>query len=327
MSPMVIVIASLAACMGMGLLYALLQYGGGAQPQSRQMAIITGQQNAARKSTVDNANTRRANLAKRLKAQSEDEKSAKAKKESLSLLMVQAGFPQASRAAFWGWACASCATFLLLGFMLNQSGIMLVLFAVTGLLGFPKFVLRFCAKRRQKKFMDDFADGLEAMVRLLKAGMPVGEAVAMVAREFTGPLGEEMSRMYDEQKIGITLAESALSAANRMPLAEMQMFATGIAIQQQTGSSLSEVLTNLSKLIRARFRLKRKVTALSAEAKASALIIGSLPVLVATGLYLINPNYMIVLFTTTTGKILVGCAVGWMSIGVLVMRQMINFRI
>lgn len=198
---------------------------------------------------------------------------------------------------------------------------------ITGVLGFPRFVLRFLTQKRQKKFLEDFADALEAMVRLLKAGMPVGEAISMVAREFTGPVGEEMARMYDEQKIGIPLSESATHAARRMPLAEMKMFATGITIQQQTGSSLSEILTNLSKLIRARFRLKRKVVALSSEAKASAMIIGALPILVSAGLYAINPKYMIVLFTVTTGKILLGCAIAWMLVGILVMRQMINFKV
>lgn len=327
MTPLVIVIAALSALSGMVLLYAVLQSAGGPSTQQRQMSIITGQQGAQRKTSSDNPHARRANLAKRLKAQAEGEKTTKNKKETLSLMLVQAGFPSTAVAKFWLLSVFSCAAFIMLGLMLGQNGIILGLFAITGLLGFPKFVLRSCAKRRQKKFMDDFADGLEAMVRLLKAGMPVGEAVAMVAREFTGPLGDEMSRMYDEQKIGITLAESALAASKRMPLAEMQMFATGVAIQQQTGSSLSEILTNLSKLIRARFRLKRKVAALSAEAKASAIIIGSLPILVSAGLYAINPTYMIVLFTTTTGKILVGCAVGWMSVGILVMRQMINFKI
>jgi tight adherence protein B len=107
----------------------------------------------------------------------------------------------------------------------------------------------------------------------------------------------------------------------------MQMFATGISIQQQTGSSLSEVLINLASLIRARFRLKRKVQALSAEAKASAGIIGSLPVVVAFGLWCINPDYVELLWTTPTGKIMFYGSLGWMSIGVIMMKQMINFKV
>ena len=175
--------------------------------------------------------------------------------------------------------------------------------------------------------MSEFSDALEAMVRLLKAGMPVSEAILMASKEFEGPVGEEMSRIYDAQKIGVSLPEAALEAARRMPLTEMQMFATGVSIQAQTGASLSEVFSNLAGVIRARFRLKRKVQALSAEAKVSAMIIGALPVVVGSGLYFINRDYMIVLFTTSIGKMMMGFCVFWMLCGVLIMRQMINFKV
>ena len=123
------------------------------------------------------------------------------------------------------------------------------------------------------------------------------------------------------------LHEAATEATRRMPLAEMQMFATGLSIQAQTGSSLSEVLMNLSGVIRARFKLKRKIKALSSEAVASAAIIGSLPVLVATGMYFANYEYISVLFTDSFGNILLGGAVFWMLCGIFVMRAMINFKI
>jgi tight adherence protein B len=191
----------------------------------------------------------------------------------------------------------------------------------------PRFFLRWKTKRRQKQYLDDFADALEAMVRLLKAGMPVSEAIAMASREFTGPIGEEMAKIYEGQRVGLSLQEAVLDAARRMPITEMQMFATGISIQSQTGSSLSEVLTNLARVIRARFRLKRKVDALSAEAKASAMIIGALPFLVGGGMYLINRDFIMVLFTTNLGKAWLIGSVCWMLLGCLVMRQMINFKV
>ncbi|MES2729111.1 MAG: type II secretion system F family protein [Pseudomonadota bacterium] len=316
-----IAVISLAS---MAILYVLLQKFG-TQSQSQKMAIITGNKHAAQASG-DNPNARRAMLAKRLKSQGHQDENAP-KKNSLSIRLLQAGLSHVSPTKYWVFSAISAVVFVLLGLLLGQNGVMIILFLLIGLLGFPRYVLGFLTKRRQKRFMNDFADALDAMVRLLKAGMPVSEAVSMVAREFNGPVGEEMARMYDEQKIGISMAESAVSAARRMPLAEMQMFATGIAIQQQTGSSLSEIMTNLSKLIRARFRLKRKVIALSSEAKASAMIIGALPIFVSVGLYLINPKYMTVLFITATGKILLGCAIGWMLVGILVMRQMINFKV
>lgn len=149
----------------------------------------------------------------------------------------------------------------------------------------------------------------------------------MIAREFEGPVGEEMGRIYDKQKIGVPLHEAALEATRRMPLPEMQMFATGLSIQAQTGSSLSEVLMNLSGVIRARFRLKRKVKALSSEAIASASIIGALPCVVAGGMYFVNYDYLEVLFITPFGNVLLTIAFGMMMVGIFVMKIMINFKI
>ena len=178
-----------------------------------------------------------------------------------------------------------------------------------------------------EKFLEEFPDALDASVRLLQAGMPVSEAIAMASREFTGPLKEEMTRIYENQKIGVPLGQAALETAHRVPLTEVYMFATALQIQSETGSSLREVLSNLSTIIRARFRLKRKVKALSSEAKASAAIIASLPLLVTLGLKFANPEYISLLYTTPKGKFLATCAIGWMSCGVLIMRQMINFKI
>ena len=149
----------------------------------------------------------------------------------------------------------------------------------------------------------------------------------MIAREFEGHVGEEMERIKDKQKIGVPLHEAALEATRRMPITEMQMFATGLSIQSQTGSSLSEVLTNLSNVIRARFRLKRKVKALSSEAIASASIIAALPPMVAMGLYFVNYDYISLLFTDSWGNVLLTLAIVWMSLGVFVMKTMINFKI
>ena len=210
---------------------------------------------------------------------------------------------------------------------MGQPPHIMVAAVIIGLLGFPRFVLKRITAKRQKTFLEEFPDALEATVRLLKAGMPVSEAISMIAREFEGPVGEEMDRIYDKQKIGVPLHEAAVEATRRMPLTEMQMFATGLSIQAQTGSSLSEVLMNLSGVIRARFRLKRKIKALSSEAVASASIIGALPVLVATGMYFTNYEYIEVLFTTGTGKFLLTISVGMMAFGIFVMKQMINFKI
>lgn len=270
---------------------------------------------------------RRAEIAKKLRDEKEEDlhKSGK-KKTTIAMMLSQAGV-SISVKKFWILSFASMIFLSLMAKLLGQPVHIVLLAAIIGFLGLPRFVLKKKAANRQRKFLEEFPDALEATVRLLKAGMPVAEAVSMIAREFSGPVGEEMSIIYDKQKIGIPLHEAALEATRRMPLTEMQMFATGLAIQAQTGSSLSEVLTNLSGVIRARFRLKRKIKALSSEAVASASIIGALPILVATGMYFANYEYISVLFHDSFGNILLAGAIVWMSMGVFVMKAMINFKV
>lgn len=303
-----------------------------AERKKRLMGVVQG--SAALRSTSkgpsekDQQNKRRAEIAKKLKDEKNGgpEESGKKAKFGLSDKIAQAGLA-ISIAQFWIFSVFSMVMFVMLSLMFGFSPMVIVFAAIIGLLGFPRYVLKVMAAKRQKKFLEEFADALEAVVRLLKAGMPVSEAVSMISREFTGPVGEEMSRIYDKQKIGIPLHEAALEACKRMPLTEMQMFATGLAIQTQTGSSLSEILTNLARVIRSRFRLKRKIKALSSEAIASAAIIGSLPPLVCFGMYFANPAYMEILFIDPFGQVLLAGSIFWMSMGIIVMKIMINFKI
>lgn len=269
---------------------------------------------------------RRAEIAKKLKSSKEEEMEEGESKASLSLKLQQAGL-SVTVIQFWVFSLVVGALCAFLAKLMAWSPMVIGLVFVIGFIGVPRFVLRKLIQRRQKNFLSEFADALDAVVRLLKAGMPVAEAVSMISREFDGPVGEEMSIVYDKQKIGVPLHEAAQEGCRRMPLPEMQMFAAGLTIQAQTGSSLSEVLTNLSGVIRARFRLKRKVMALSAEAIASASIIGALPPLVGVGLYFTNPGYLDPLFETGTGKQMIMGSIFWMSTGIFVMKHMINFKI
>ena len=292
--------------------------------QQKIYSIIRGVPVSQLSSNVNEKDQRRAELAKKLQNQGD----VKGKKKTvLRDQLNQAGLYDATIKQYFIGSAISALVMVLLGVLMKMNVIILMFFAIIGFFGLPRFFVKFKTARRQKKFLEEFADALESMVRLLKAGMPMGEAILMVSREFDGPVGEEMTRIYDEQKIGVPIGEACVKAAQRMPLTEMQMFATGIMIQQQTGSSLSEVLLNLAKVIRARFRLKRKIQALSAEAKASASIIGALPILVGLGLTAVNPEYMEPLFYTLKGKIFLTGAGCWMLMGILIMKQMINFRI
>lgn len=303
----------------------LVRYLNAREEKKRALSIISGQAvNDKEESQSSIQNKRRASLAKKLNEQKEG---ATKKKSHIKLLIQQSGIQNLSVKKYWVICAVSGLLFTAIAKFMGMSIPVLIAVFLIFSLGLPKKILTIKVNRRQKKFLEELPDALESMVRLLKAGMPVGEAISMVSREYTGPVGDEMSKVYDEQKIGIPLAEACQHAAERMPITEMQMFATGITIQQQTGSSLSEILLNLAKVIRARFRLRRKVQALSAEAKASAMIIGSLPVVVCLGMSFINPDYMYPLFSTIKGKMFLYGSIGWMMCGVLIMRQMINFKI
>jgi tight adherence protein B len=248
-------------------------------------------------------------------------------KKSIRYMLIQAGL-ETPVYRFWIYSILSAVlTFLACRFWIGTAPIVTILLTFVGFLGLPRFILAKKVHRRQSKFLSELPDCLDAMQRLLKSGMPISEAIAMSAREYTGPIGEEMSRVYEAQRVGDSLGQAVQKLAVRVPLPEVQMLATAIIIQSQTGSSLSEVLQNLSNVIRQRFRLKRKVEALSAEAKISAAIIGCLPLVVIGAMYLLNKDYISLLWTTGTGKMLSYGAIAWMGCGVLIMRQMINFKV
>lgn len=296
--------------------------------QRRNLAVIGRVTTGALDDGRDRATAKqRADLARKLNEAGKEREQKKKDRATLREMMIQAGY-EAPVSRYWIFASLFAAVvWLLLNAMTSWPQIAVVLATFTAFLGMPRWFLKRAAERRQRKFLEDFADALDASVRLLQAGMPISEAIAMVSREYEGPLREEMLRIYENQKIGVPLGQAALETAKRIPLTEVHMFATALQIQSETGSSLSEVLSNLSHVIRARFRLKRKIKALSSEAKASAAIIAALPLLVTFGLYMAAPQYISILFDERKGNFLLMGAVTWMSFGVLIMRGMINFKI
>jgi tight adherence protein B len=321
-------IAIFALILGLGAAMAVV-IGRQQQRQARNLAVIArGGGMSALDDGTDRAQAKqRADIARKLKEAGQEREQKKKDGATLRELLVQAGY-EAPVSRFWIFSALFAGfAWLMLAGLTDWPPVAVILLTVAAFFGAPRWFLKKAADRRQRKFLEAFPDALDASVRLLQAGMPITEAVAMVGREYEGPLREEMMRIYDNQKIGVPLGQAALETAKRIPLTEVHMFATALQIQSETGSSLSEVLSNLSAVIRARFRLKRKIKALSSEAKASAAIIAALPPLVTLGLYAVNPSYISILFETTKGNIALTAAVMWMMIGVLIMRGLINFKI
>jgi tight adherence protein B len=197
--------------------------------------------------------------------------------------------------------------------------------AIAGSFGLPRWLLGFLKKRREKKFLAALPDAVDVIVRGIKAGLPLFESIKVVAADSPEPLKSEFLAIIETQAIGIPLGEACARLYERMPVPEANFFGIVVAIQQKSGGNLSEALGNLSKVLRDRKKMAEKIQAMSMEAKASAGIIGSLPPIVMILVYMSTPDYISLLWTNPTGQLmLVGCVV-WMTIGILVMKKMINF--
>ena len=178
---------------------------------------------------------------------------------------------------------------------------------------------------RFKRFSNEFPNAVDVIVRGVKAGLPLVDCLKIIAAEAQEPVRSEFKTMVQDQTLGMPLDEAVQRLPERVPLAEANFFGIVIAIQSRTGGSLSEALGNLSKVLRERKKMQAKIKAMSSEAKASAGIIGSLPVIVAGLVYLTSPDYITLLFTTTIGNAVLVASGLWMLMGCLVMRKMINF--
>ncbi|MDX2027906.1 MAG: type II secretion system F family protein [Alphaproteobacteria bacterium] len=194
-------------------------------------------------------------------------------------------------------------------------------------LGIPHFITGFMGARRIKKFLASFPEAIDTMCRGIRSGLPITESIAAVGREMPEPVGTEFHRIADGVHMGKSLESSMWEVTRRIDTPEFRFLIIAMAIQKETGGNLAETLGNLADLIRKRRQLRLKIKAMSSEARASAMIIGSLPFIMFTLLMIVNSDYMMTLFTSLKGKMLMGAGVFWMSLGWAAMIKMIHFEI
>lgn len=200
-------------------------------------------------------------------------------------------------------------------------------FGISAGVGLPHFYVNFRRRGRFKRFLLQFANAVDVIVRGIKVGLPLIDCFKVVVTDAQSPVKEEFKLIMDDQTLGMPLADAAERLPERIPLAEARFFATVIAIQNRTGGNLSEALSNLSKVLRERQKMKQKIKALASEAKASAIIIGAMPIFVIGALYVTAPGYISLLFITPAGNFVLAASAFWMLIGILVMRKIVNFDI
>jgi len=321
MMPVVIAVLTLLAVGGLGFAFV----GGSDRSRKRVSAISqTNAKGAVVKGAADTNQQRRRNVQAMLKGLEEKQVEKKAR-PSLRRRIEMAGLRISVR-TFW-IASGVLAVVLSLGlFLAGQHPGFVALAAFVGGFGFPRWTLNFLKNRREKAFTREFAPAIEVIVRSVKSGLPVNEALKVVGDEIPEPVGSEFHSLVENLKVGITMEQGLKRMYERMPTAEVNFFGIVMTIQQKSGGNLSEALTNLAGVLRDRKRLQGKIKAMSSEAKASAAIIGSLPPGVLMIVYVTAPDYITLLFTTQIGNIMLMACGAWMSIGVLVMKKMISFK-
>jgi len=293
---------------------------------SKRMAQVAGADRNKRRTAevdVDGGDKRRKQVQETLKTLEDRQKEQK--KVTLRLKIERAGLDLTPR-NFHMLSAISGLVFAALVMLLGYSPLVGLGAGFAGGLGLPRWVLSFLISRRQKAFLEEFANSIDVIVRGVKAGLPLNDCLKIIATEASEPVRTEFRDLVEGQRIGVTIEQGLAKVYERMPLAEVNFFQIVISIQQKTGGNLAEALGNLSKVLRDRKKMRGKIIAMSQEAKSSAAIIGALPPGVMAMLYITAPSYLDPLITTRPGNMIIVGGLFWMLMGILVMRKMINFN-
>jgi len=293
----------------------------GERKAEQRMANVAKAEPAARV-TRGNTKSRRDIIETTLKEF--DERHKKSKSIPLSVRIAQSGLSWSKR-QFLLISVGIGAAMFTLGFFSGGGLIVAGVLGLVGAFGLPRWLLSYLKKRREAKFLEAFPDAVDIIVRGVKAGLPLLDCLKMITTESVEPVKSEFRAIVETQAIGMPLGEACGKLYEQMPVPEANFFGIVIAIQQRSGGNLAEALGNLSRVLRDRKKMKAKIQAMSMEAKASASIIGALPLAVMTLVYITSPNYISLLWTEPLGRVMLAASVIWMSMGVLVMKKMINF--
>jgi len=253
-----------------------------------------------------------------------EERQKKTQKMTLSKRIAQAGLKW-TKQRFYITSGAIGLGLFLVGLMLGGGLLTALALAFAGGFGLPRWMLGYLKKRRENQFLNAFPDAVDIIVRGIRAGLPLLDCLKMITVESPEPVKSEFRAIIETQAVGMPLGEACGKLYEHMPVPEANFFGIVVSIQQKAGGNLSEALGNLSRVLRDRKKMKAKIQAMSQEAKASAGIIGALPLAVMTLVWLTSPAYINLLFTEPLGNVMLAGSAVWMTMGVLVMKKMINF--
>lgn len=244
---------------------------------------------------------------------------------------IQVQLVQAGRSATLGHVLVAMAAVTGVSFAVAMFGGAPAWLAAIGSLAdgqiVPRMVLKRWRRKRLKQFVGQFPDAIDLIVRALRAGLPLSEAIRSVSSEFVEPIGGEFRRVVGGIAIGLSLEEALWSMARRVDSAELRFFVISIATQRQTGGNLGETLGNLADIVRARAQLSMKIKAMTSEARTSAMVLGGLPFAIGLLLLATNPDYISPMLHDRRGWMLMGLGAGMMTVGGLIMAKLVSFEV
>ena len=325
MTPILLALLAIVAVGAAG--FALVPSMMGSGRAEKRIKALQGDIQANRRLTNDTRtrDTRRKEIQQTLRQQTEALEKKK-KHIPLQARLYQAGM-KLKPAAFIRNSVIFGALLFVVTFIMQVELLYCLIFGLAGGYLLPRMYLNRRRKKYQNAFLDELPNAVEAIVRGVKSGLPLNDSMRLVAREAKEPIKSDFQRVLDQQSMGKSIQEAVLSLYDRVPLSEVNFFVVVIGVQAQSGGNLSEALGNLARVLRNRKKMKMKVKAMSSEAKASAGIIGSLPIIVAILVSLTTPTYLLPLIETDIGKICLGIAAIMMFMGGFIMNRMVQFDI
>lgn len=326
----VLLMTALMAMAGGALIWAIL-FNQISNDRKKEQRVKTIKQNdgdrssrLAAESRIAEAQKRRQSTQASLKELEEQTRAKDPNKRGIKDQMRQAGMT-GNMKTFIIYSIITAVVTSIIAFVLSGNVILGAAMLFIGGFGLPRWYVGRRRTKRMNAFLEEFPNAVDVITRGIKAGLPLNDTIGIIATEAKEPVRTEFKKILETQKMGVPMTEAIQKLYKNVPLTEANFFGIVIAIQQSAGGNLSEALGNLSTVLRDRKKMKAKIQSMSSEAKASAGIIGILPPAVMILIYLSTPDYIMLLFTTTTGNLILIGALIWMGIGIMVMKQMINF--
>ncbi|PKR88106.1 pilus assembly protein [Pleomorphomonas diazotrophica] len=307
-----------------GFLYGRIERQASAERRRTQVAAPSIDAERARAAAAPSARRRTVQDTLKDLEVKQKHKASKSTNPPMQLRLAQAGL-NLPISRFYAYSALTGVVIMAVCFLAGLPLLLVLGAGFVGAVGLPRFVVNFIRKKRHAAFIDELANAVEVIVRGVKAGLPLNDCLRMIASEAKEPVKSEFRLVIEAMQLGMPIDEAVTRMYERVPLPETNFFGIVLAIQSKAGGNLSEALGNLAKVLRERKKMRAKIQAMSMEAKSSAAIIGSLPIIVTVLVYLTSPDYIMVLFVTPIGQIVVGISLLWMLVGIFIMKRMIAF--